>query len=164
MKNMIKKIKLFIQFLLLVLFLLFLRHYLSIEKTSHSKSASGNVEWAKSQTNNFYAIYTFKLNTSNLESEWSKALSKKINGKRENIVSAGRVDVVTENLAIEVDKIDKWHEGVGQALHYGLYTGKYPSLALITSYPNSKKNEERLDVIKNVCKKYDIKLILLMPE
>jgi len=43
----------------------------------------------------------------------------------------GRIDLLTEDFAIEVDFIQKWHEGIGQALHYASATGKRPALALV---------------------------------
>ena len=49
---------------------------------------------------------------------------------------AGRVDVLTDTQAIELDwlKGNKFHEGIGQALHYGDVTGQQPVLALISAY------------------------------
>ena len=40
---------------------------------------------------------------------------------------AGRVDVLTGTRAIELDwlKGNKFHEGIGQALHYGDVTGQH---------------------------------------
>jgi hypothetical protein len=51
---------------------------------------------------------------------------------------ARRVDVLTGTQAIELDwlKGNKFHEGIGQALHYGDVTGQQPVLALISAYYN----------------------------
>ena len=48
------------------------------------------------------------------------------------------MDVLTDTQAIELDwlKGNKFHEGIGQALHYGDVTGQQPVLALISAYYN----------------------------
>ena len=52
------------------------------------------------------------------------------NGATEVAVEAGRADIVNDTYAIEVDKIQKWHEAIGQAMHYAKETGKKPAIAL----------------------------------
>ena len=53
-------------------------------------------------------------------------------GQTEVTLSDGtRADCVTTNYAIEVDFARKWAEGIGQALHYALLTGKKPAVLLI---------------------------------
>lgn len=49
-----------------------------------------------------------------------------------------RVDLMTDEYAIEVDFARKWAEGVGQAVYYGHLTGKKPGLILL-----AQKNEAR---------------------
>lgn len=46
-----------------------------------------------------------------------------------------RIDCLTENEAVEFDFAKKWAEGIGQALHYGLMTGKKPKVVLILDNP-----------------------------
>lgn len=46
-------------------------------------------------------------------------------------VHGGRVDILTDELAIEVDWAPKWKESIGQALWYGLQTGKQAGIILI---------------------------------
>lgn len=120
--------------------------------------------WNDYQLKKLYGFYLFKLSPKGRESAWSDALSKKMDGLREKHVSSGRIDVLTQDLAIEVEKIDKWHEGIGQALHYGLYSGKHPTLAIITYPPRNQGDKDTLDVIEKVCEKYDIRLIMMMPQ
>jgi len=43
----------------------------------------------------------------------------------------GRVDVVTSNLVIEVEYLDKFKEAIGQAQWYSWHGGKAPCMALI---------------------------------
>jgi len=61
-------------------------------------------------------------------------------------------------MAIEVEKIEKWHEGIGQALHYAEETHKQGTLALITLDP---KDITKINLIKKICSKVNIKVILL---
>ncbi len=42
-----------------------------------------------------------------------------------------RVDCLTDTHAIEYDFTRKWHEAIGQALHYALMTGKQAGIVLI---------------------------------
>ena len=51
-------------------------------------------------------------------------------GAAEVPVEKGRVDIVNDKYAIEVDRINKWHEAIGQAIHYAEETGKIPAIAL----------------------------------
>lgn len=47
-----------------------------------------------------------------------------------------RVDCLTKTHAVEFDFANKWHESIGQALHYGLMTGKKPKVVLILDNPD----------------------------
>lgn len=46
-------------------------------------------------------------------------------------VPDGRVDVVTESHAIEVEFSAKWKQAIGQALWYALQTGKAAGIVLV---------------------------------
>jgi hypothetical protein len=69
-------------------------------------------------------------------------------------VVAGRVDVLTDTQAIELDwlKGNKFHEGIEQALHYGDVTGQQPVLALISAYYNifGAKQQKR-EYVSGLC-------------
>ena len=78
---------------------------------------------------------------SDTEAAWTTALAAHLGGEAEQEIGgvvAGRVDVLTDTQAIELDwlKGNKFHEGIGQALHYGDVTGQQPVLALISAYYN----------------------------
>ena len=49
-----------------------------------------------------------------------------------------RVDCLTKKHAVEFDFANKWHESIGQALHYGLMTGKKPMVVLILDNPEKQ--------------------------
>lgn len=49
-----------------------------------------------------------------------------------------RVDCLTKTHAVEFDFANKWAESIGQALHYGIMTGKKPMVVLILDEPQSQ--------------------------
>jgi len=85
-----------------------------------------------------------------------------INATAEHVLSDGtRVDIVTPTYAIEVDFAKKWAECIGQALYYGLMTGKKPVCLLLVGVEDSEPGVSRL---RAVCKReridvwlYDVK-------
>ena len=65
------------------------------------------------------------------ESLFISALADRINGKPEVTIDGGRVDIVTDRYAIEVDFLGKWKEGIGQSQFYSSKTKKLPALFLV---------------------------------
>lgn len=63
-----------------------------------------------------------------------------------------RVDCLTDKYAVEFDFANKWAESVGQALHYGLMTGKKPKVVLILD--NSKTQMVYFKRVQKLAKKY----------
>ena len=63
-----------------------------------------------------------------------------------------RVDCLTKKHAVEFDFANKWHESIGQALHYGLMTDKKPMVVLILDNP--KKQMVYYNRVKKLAKKY----------
>lgn len=110
----------------------------------------------------FFTLAVLGCSTKPLKSE--KAFQQAFNrgyfqnqGRMEVPIPYGRVDILTHDFAIEVDELDKFHEGIGQALHYAYATGKHPGLALFvvqSSHPNSDK----LDYIRQLCGQFGIKV------
>lgn len=99
-----------------------------------------------------------------LESNWSAALAALLSGKTEVPIEGGRVDVLTEHYAIEVDRLEKWHEAIGQAAHYAIKTGKVPVAAIMLPsdlWPISPTTEAKLLLIDEVCTKQGVKFVLL---
>lgn len=98
------------------------------------------------------------------ESAWSQALAQVLAGKTEVPVPNGRIDVLSERYAIEVDRLDKWHEGIGQASHYGLAMSKIPCLALIINsdrWPLNEVTLNKLATIEQAALSKGVKLLLL---
>lgn len=111
--------------------------------------------------------YQFDLPSQAPEALWRDVLAEELGGQHEVPVEGGRIDVLTDTQAIELDWPHKWHEGLGQALHYADATGKQGVLALI-SYsqgPESLREDsrKRMDMVERICAKSGIKLIVLFP-
>ncbi len=65
------------------------------------------------------------------ERSYAKRIAEKLGGELEVSVQSGRVDILNETHAIEVEFARKWKNSIGQALWYGLQTGKTPGIVLI---------------------------------
>ena len=100
-----------------------------ISAYSHSLSATSyltNITIDKEEL----AAFTHEVN-------FSKLLCNKWNGQAEYRTSDNsRVDCLTDEHSIEVDWGHKFHEGIGQALHYSAQTGRKPALVLIEKTRN----------------------------
>jgi len=92
------------------------------------------------------------------EHEWTEALAATLDGRTEVATDHGRIDVVTDRFAIEVDRLAKWHEAIGQASHYAETTKKRPAIALIV-LPG--EGVEKLELIEDTCDSKAIKLLIL---
>lgn len=110
--------------------------------------------------------YELDLPAQTRESAWRDALAVALNGQSEVPIEGGRIDVLTDKWAIEVDWPNKWHEGLGQALHYSDATGKQGVVALI-SYTGKEnlreKSRKRFELVDKQCEKNGIKLVVLFP-
>jgi hypothetical protein len=93
------------------------------------------------------------------ENHWQVALNNKLfKGKLEVTVSTGRVDIVTDTLVIEVDKVSKYQEGIEQALKYAKATEKKPVLALYVD--GEKDGYELLQQADKLCKEKGVTFLL----
>lgn len=109
-------------------------------------------------------VVELRIPDAQLESSWSAALASALSGQTEAPVEGGRVDVLTEHYAIEVDRLEKWHEAIGQAAHYALKTGKLPVAAIMVPsdlWPISPTTKAKLLLIDTTCSKQGVKLVLL---
>lgn len=78
-------------------------------------------------------------------------------------VKYGRVDLLTDDYAIEVDRLEKFHEAIGQALHYAQETGKKPAIALFLEDQNPE-DKEKLKYVIRLCNYYKIKVWFINEE
>lgn len=87
--------------------------------------------------------------TQGQERKYQHMYAEIIQGETEVVLKDGtRADIVTDTHVFEVDWMDKWAEGLGQALHYATVTGKRAGLILLC---------KKLDNIDKVCYIYAIK-------
>lgn len=107
--------------------------------------------------------YPFKLETCNLgwqhvhhdhnEESYQQAWCKAHNGIMEyENEDFTRVDCLTKTHAVEFDFANKWHESIGQALHYGVMTNKKPMVVLILDEPETQMVYYKR--VKKIGKKY----------
>lgn len=78
------------------------------------------------------------------ESYYCDLLAKELNGIREYTVENGRVDILTDQYAIEVERASNWKQSIGQALWYGLQTNRKPGIILIMKDLKDRKHGIRL--------------------
>jgi len=78
------------------------------------------------------------------EHDYSVYIQSLIGGQREYSVPNGRVDLVTDKYAIEIEKASNWKESIGQSLWYALNTNKEPAIILIVESNEDYKHVIRL--------------------
>ena len=84
------------------------------------------------------------------ERDYQLKCNEVFQGKVEQKLSDGtRVDILTDDLAIEVDFARKWYEAIGQAAHYARLTGKKPAILLIV---NKSGEEKYVKAALDACK------------
>jgi hypothetical protein len=96
---------------------------------------------------------------------WSAALARTLDGQTEVVVQNGRVDVLTDLYAIEVERLAKWHEGIGQSLHYSIETSRIPCMAIILDAKDMQITSATLDklfLIEKTALDSGIKLLFLV--
>ena len=111
--------------------------------------------------------YQFALPSQAPEAQWRDALMNELGGQHEVVVEGGRIDVMTGSEVYELDWPHKWHEGLGQALHYADATGRKPVLALISYSQGPDKLQpasvERFNMVERICAKQGVRLVILFP-
>jgi len=79
----------------------------------------------------FLLIPTFLTAQKISEAQYIRMINEKLQGQTEYSVNSGRIDILTETHAIEVERANKWKQSIGQALWYGLQTSREPGIILI---------------------------------
>jgi len=97
------------------------------------------------------------------ESHYRDALAAVLRARGETVqtevvLKGGRADIVTEKYAIEVDRACKWHEAIGQALHYAMQLRLKPCIALIDA---DSLTADQLAALKSLCARRRIEIFLL---
>ena len=102
------------------------------------------------------------------EKVWKAALVDKLRADKvgnvfdEQRLTFGRADIVTEKEVYEVDRYDKFHQGIGQTLHYSMVLKKPAVLALMLD--KRKVDPAKTAFIEKLCKHHKIRLVLLKAE
>jgi hypothetical protein len=79
--------------------------------------------------------------------------------KEVRLDDGSRVDLMSEDMAIEVDWSEKWAEGVGQSLYYGLKTERQPGVLLLRKKGQAEASHRTfVERCKLVCQSYSIVL------
>lgn len=79
------------------------------------------------------------------ETAYSNHINQHFKGKREAVVPNGRVDILTNEYAIEVERASKWKNSIGQALWYSLQTGKKPGIVILLESTNEYHFVQKLN-------------------
>lgn len=79
------------------------------------------------------------------ESTYTNRINTYFNGQREYPVTNGRVDILTGQYAIEVERAEKWKNAIGQALWYGLQTNRKAGIVLLVLQPSEYKYFQMLN-------------------
>ena len=92
------------------------------------------------------------------EAYFTSIIAKELKGQEEyRLPNRKRIDILTNEYAFEVDWVSKaWSEGVGQALHYALMTGKKPGVIVLID----KAHKANLDALIKTATEYNIKVII----
>jgi hypothetical protein len=93
------------------------------------------------------------------EAVWRDALARAWTGRVEVAVAYGRVDVLTEGTAVELDFAHKYHEALGQALHYSHETGRQGVAALIVT---GQIDGAKMEWIEALCNRHGVRLVILI--
>jgi len=93
-----------------------------------------------------------------LEKEYQRVWCKDKGVTEYRLDDATRVDCLTKTHAVEFDFAAKWAECCGQALYYGIKTGKKPACVLIIEL---KGDEKHVPKLKAVADRYKIRVELI---
>ena len=83
--------------------------------------------------------------------------------KMEVPVKHGRIDLLSDEYAIEVDRIENFHEAIGQTLHYAKEAGKKPAIAFFI-VDHQSGDKEKLKYVTLLCNYYKIKVWFINEE
>ncbi len=100
------------------------------------------------------------------EKDYQRAFNEvyfKGRAKMEVPVKYGRIDLLSDDYAIEVDRLEKFHEAIGQALHYAKETGKRPAIAIFI-IDDKQGDREKLKYVMWLCNYYKIKVWFINEE
>lgn len=93
------------------------------------------------------------------ETYWQDIIQKEIGGEKEYRLDDGtRVDLLFEDKACEIDWANKWAEGIGQSIYYGLKTDRPPLVILLAKKDGWEKYRDRVEYCNIECWVYDTRI------
>ena len=97
------------------------------------------------------------------EKHYQEAFALYLSARSEKVMrevkcDSGRCDILTDAYAIEIDRARKWHEAIGQALHYARCFNRKPAVAIFDA---EKLPQKRREAMEWVCTHYNIDVIYL---
>jgi len=93
------------------------------------------------------------------ETEECQRLAPKYNAQTEYVLwDNTRIDLLSDEYAIEVDWSNKWEEAVGQSVYYSIVSNRKPAIILLVK--DFSKESRFIYRCYIVCTKLDIKLYL----
>ena len=94
------------------------------------------------------------------ESDWQTAFNSKVAcGRMEVQYPTGRIDILTDEYAIEVDHVRNYLAGIKQALQYAAAAKRNPGLALFLD--GSEDTVQALDAARKLCTESDVRFWLI---
>lgn len=94
------------------------------------------------------------------ENDWQVAFNAKVtHGKLEVEIATGRIDVLTDTHAIEVDHARNYRSGIKQALQYAAETKKTPGLALFLD--GAQDTAQAVDAARKLCQQAGVTFWLI---
>lgn len=98
------------------------------------------------------------------EQDYSDYIQQLIGGEREYHVYGGRVDLVTEDFAFEIERAKNWKEAIGQSLWYALQTKLKPGIILIRENAKEYRYFQMLNSTLQFSELDDKIKVLLFPD
>jgi hypothetical protein len=87
-------------------------------------------------------------------------LQRQLGGEREvTLPDRTRVDLLTPDYAIEVDRARKWAQAVGQSLHYARMTDRRPAIVLLSRAEDGGRYFRR---VVGVIEAFDLPILLML--
>ena len=93
----------------------------------------------------FIFLLFLSQNITSLEKDYQIIMNNYLKGEMEySLDDRTRVDIITDDYAIEVDWASKWAEAIGQSLYYSAKTKRIPGIVLILKNAKEYRYVSRL--------------------
>tara|TARA_Y100001973_G_C5184200_1_gene326784 strand:- start:896 stop:1681 length:786 start_codon:yes stop_codon:yes gene_type:complete len=90
------------------------------------------------------------------ERYWQDVIQEEVGGEKEYRLDDGtRVDLLFPHQAAEIDWADKWAEGIGQSIYYGLKTERDSLVILLAKKDGWEKYRDRVEYCNIPCWVFD---------